>query len=492
MMKVVVLLLFLASSIAPGAAVAQLADEPVISPKLEYGTGTPSSVLNGAFLAYASGAVEGAYYYLLATDNYLAAGSWHPPGECSYFDTVTGTTRTMTEQVIGYRGDNTFGFLQSTNPAFTRFRTVSPCFDGRFGEPTEQQHRTVAYGGGSTVPVPSAGKVYEVVNRTRIRKTPTSTSPYELASTGDQWPAGDFDQIFLGAQDSLAAALAKATSSSGTCSGQANPPANQTCTPAFVWATTPLVKITDNLIDSDGQAKTFTAVPPLLAAYDATVSSLPIFAGSASLSPVMFGFMEFDAICTLWNTSTSSPVCLQGGIGPYRLAAVVVTDASTTIRPSLARLYFKKGSAWVPMNADGTFPQVPDNFAPLFAMADYSDVKYDPLAATWKLWGSEEDLTSTGGCADSFTPSKGSHLAYANLASPTYAKTALWGSRNAFGRGNPIAHYVHSAACNCTREFIFYSSTDYACYNVPAWQGGYSPFLGFEVLVRRTLDGPPN
>ncbi len=490
-MKKTILASSLLACFAASAALAQPAvDEPVISPKLEFGTNTPGSVLNGSFVAYASGAVEGSYYYMLATDNYLAGGSWHPPGECFYLDTVTGTTRTITEQVIGYRGDNAFAFLQSTNPAFTRFRTVSPCFDGRFGEPTEQQHRTVAYGGGSTVPVPSLGKVYEVVNRTRIRKTPTSTSPYELASTGDSWAAGDFDEIYLGAQVSLSAALAKATSSSGQCKGELNPPASQTCTPAFVWSTTPLVKITDNLIDTDGQAKTFTALPPLLAPYDATAASLPMFAGSSSLSPVMFGFMEFDQICSSWTTG-SPPSCLQG-TGPYRLAAVIVTDVALPVRPSQARLYFKKGSSWVPMNSNGTFPQIPDNVAPQFGMGDYSDVKYDPLAATWKLWGSEPDTTVTTGCADSFTPTSGARLAYANLASAPYVKTTLWPSRNGFGRTSPIAHYVYSPACNCTREFIFYSSTDYACYNVPAWQTAYSPFLGYEVLVRRTLDGPPN
>jgi len=493
----------LVSLLVPAGAAAQVVTPPpVISPLIEYGTAL-NAILGGSFVAYASGAVEDVYYNLLATNNYLAAGS-HPSGECYYFDSVKNLNHSITEQVVGYRGSNTFAVLHSTSPAFTRLRTVSPCFNGSSGELTEQQHRTGAYGGGSTVVMSPAsstpGKAYETVNRTRIRWTPTSTSPYELASTGAEWQAGDFDQIFIGARESLYAALNTTTSTSGVCRGELNPPAAETCSSAFVWKLAPLVKITDNLVDPvDGQLKTFTALPPLLAEYDtSTVPSLPLFSNLSVLLPVvpkLFGFMEFGSICTAWGTPNPSgvPPCLNPGF-PSRLAAVIVADTSSTTRPTQARLYYKKGASWVGMNADGTFPSVPDDFAPSFGMGDYSDVKFDPLTSTWKLWGSEVESVTTTGCNDDkFTPTSGSRLAYVNLA--TYAKTTLWGTVNGSGRMAPIAHYVFSSACNCQREFIFYSSTDYVCYNVPRWndKNAPTPFSrGLEVVVRRTLDGPPN
>lgn len=466
-------------------ALAQEIDDPIISPRLEY---APASGLRGVFFAYASGAVEGSYYYMLPTNNYV----YHlpttalPKGECRYYDLVYGVERRISEQVVGYRGENTFAFLQSTNPAFTRFRTVSPCFDGSLGEETEQQHRTFAYGAGTTVVSTVKGKVYLTVNRTRIRKRPDSTSPYELFSNGAEWFSGDFDQIFVGARETLNAAMNTTTSSSDLCRGQLNPPASEKCTPAFAWKTTPIVRITDGLVDPvDGQVKTFTALPPLLAEVNTTTGSLPIFSGINSLGAVLFGFMEFGHICVAWNTTQSPPVCTQPGF-PTRLAAVYLTDTSTSVRPSSARLHFKKGSQWIAMNADGTFPTVPDDFASTLGVYSLSDIKYNPITSTWNVWTDETFSTTatTPGCEDPSTTATGSRLAFINLM--TYAKTVFWPSRNDGGRRNALAHYVFSPACNCMREFIFYSSTDHPCYNFQTSD------RGSEILVRRWLDGAPN
>jgi hypothetical protein len=434
--------------------------------------------------------VEGSYYYMLPTNAYVNSSPANalPNGECRYFDTVDGVERRIGEQVVGYRGDNTFAFLQSTNPTFTRFRTVSPCFDGSSGEQTEQQHRTFAYGAGSTVVSAAKGKVYLTVNRTRRQKRPDSTSPYELASNGAEWIAGDFDQIFIGAKETLSGTLNTPTSSSTLCRGQLNPPASEKCTPAFLWKLSPIVRITDNLLDPvDGQFKTFSALPPLLAEVNTATTSLPIFSGIGSQGAVLFGFMEFGPICTSWNTAQSPPVCTTQYPHPLpaRLAAVFLADASTGVRPTAARLYFKKGSSWVPMNADGTFPSVPDDFSGTLRLNAISDVKFDPIKSIWNLL-SEEWFTPdamTPGCTDS-TPTIGSRLVKVNLA--TYAKETFWPSKNESGRTHPLAHYVFAPACNCLREFIFYSSTDYACYNLSTTGRAH------EVVVRRRLDGAPS
>lgn len=476
-------------SVAAGAS-AQEIDEAIISPRFEY---PPELVLEGAFVAYASGAVEGGYYYMLPTNNYLStlpAGAV-PKGECRYFDTVAGIERRISEQVIGYRGDNTFDFFQSTNPAFTRFRTVSPCFDGRFGEETEQQHRTAAYGAGSTVVSAVKGKAYLTVNRTRFRTRPDSTSPYELASNGAEWQAGDFDQIFIGAKETLSAAMNTPTSTSMICRGQLNPPPSENCTPAFVWKFNPLVRITDGLVDPvDGQVKTFTALPPHLAEVNAATGSLPIFSGISSLGALLFGFMEFGHICVAWDTTQSKPLCTQPGL-PSRIAAVFLTDTSTGVRPFSARLHFKKGSSWIPMNDNGTFPAVPDDFGSTLGIYSLNDVKFNPIHSTWNAWTEEIINTdaSTPGCEDPFSDGWGTRLVFVNLA--TYAKTAFWPSRNGSGRITPVAHYVFSPSCNCLRQFIFYTTTDYPCYNLPKWQKAFGP-LGSEVVVRRYLDGAPN
>ncbi|HVG07149.1 MAG TPA: hypothetical protein VNM67_05545 [Thermoanaerobaculia bacterium] len=469
---------------------AQEIDEAIISPRFEYG---PAYMLNGAFSAYASGAVEGSYYYMLSTNGYLSGSpaTALPNGECRYYDDVDKVQRAIREEVVGYRGNNTFAFFQSANPAFTRFRTVSPCFDGRSGEQTEQQHRTFAYGAGSTVVSAVKGKAYLTVNRTRIRKRPDSTSPYELSSTGAEWQTGDFDQIFIGAKETLSAAMNTPTSTSTLCRGQVNPPANETCTSAFVWKLTPLVRITDGLVDPvDGQTKTFSALPPLLAEINTATESLPIFSGIGSQGAVLFGFMEFGHICVAWDMAQTPPRCTQPGF-PGRLAAVFLTDTSTTVRPSSARLHFKKGNSWIPMNADGTFPTVPDDLSGMIGLNSISDVKFNPINSTWNAWTDESIPTdaTTAGCEDSFSPGRGRRLAFVNLA--TYVKTTFWPSRNESGRGNPIGHYVFSPTCNCLREFVFYSSTDYACYTLPAWQTSFTS-LGSEVVVRRWLDGAPS
>lgn len=480
---------FVLFCVAAGA-LAQEIDEAIISPRYDY---APASMLRGTFTAYATGAVEGSYYYMLSTNSYVypLPATALPNGECRYVDPVTQQETRIGEQVVGYRGTNTFTVLQSTNPRFTRLRTVSPCFDGSSGEQTEQQHRTMAYGAGSTVVSALKGKAYLTVNRTRNRKIPGSTLPYEQFSNGFEWESGDFDQIFIGAQGTLSAALNTATSSSTQCRGQLNPPASEKCTPAFLWKLTPLVRITDGLVDPvDNQVKTFTALPPLLAEVNTATQNLPIFSGINTMGALMFGFMEFGHICVAWDTTQSPPVCTQPGF-PSRLAAVFLTDTSTTVRPTSARLYFKKGSSWIPMNADGTFPTVPDDFASTLGIYSMSDVKFNPINSTWNVWTEEyipTDDATMPGCADPFSPGQGSRLAFVNLT--TYAKTFFWTSRNSSGRTSPLAHYVFAPACNCLREFIFYSSTDYVCYKMPA-EWAQLP-RGEEVVVRRTLDGPPN
>jgi hypothetical protein len=473
----VVVLLWVAAG-----ALAQEIDEPIISPRFEY-----ADMRRGIFAAYASGAAEGNYYYMLPTNAYSEEPtSALPKGTCRYNDLVSGNLVSINEQVVGYRGDNTFAFLQSTNPRFTRFRTVSPCFTGRSGEESEQQHRTFAYGAGSTVVSTIKSKVYLTVNRTRFRNNPgTSTSPYELASTGAEWQTGDFDQIFIGAQTSLNNVVSAPTSTSGFCLGDPNPPASETCNAAFAWKLVPIVRITDGLVDPvDGRVKTFTALPPLLAEVNAATQNLPIFSGISS-GAVLFGFMEFGHICVTWDTTKNPPRCTEHGF-PSRLAAVFLTDTSTTIRPSGARLHFKKGNQWIAMNADGTFPVVPDDFASTLGVFSLSDIKFNPINSTWNVWTDETILTdaTTPGCADPESPTTGSRLVSVNLT--TYAKTAFWPSQNIGGRRHALAHYVLAPACNCLREFIFYSSGDYACYHLNASS------QGSEVLVRRRLDGPPN
>lgn len=461
-------------------------DEAIISPRFDY---APAGNRQAAFTAYATGAVEGSHYYMLPTNAYVAAkpDSALPNGECRYFDTVDGSEERIDEQVVGYRGDNTFAFLQSTNPAFTRFRTVSPCFDGRFGEETEQQHRTAAYGAGSTVVSAAKGKVYLTVNRTRKRNRPGSTDPNEQYSNGFEWFSGDFDQILIGAKETLNAAMNTTTSSSGLCRGEINPSASEKCNPAFAWKTIPLVRITDGLVDpSDGQVKTFSALPPLLAEVNSFTATLPIFSGIGAHGALLFGFMEFGHTCVTWDTTQGALRCIQTGF-PDRLAAVFLTDTSTTVRPTSARLFFKKGNSWVPMNSDGTFPTVPDDVAGTLGdprLSGISDVKFNPINSTWNVWGDEtfDTNSTTPGCEDSGSATKGSRLVQVNLA--TYSRTTFWPSRNFSGRRHPLGHYVFSSACNCLREFIFYSSTDYQCYN--------STVPGGEIVVRRRLDGAPN
>jgi hypothetical protein len=475
--------IFLFLLLAGFVAGAQEIDEPVASARLEGGT----TSRNGAFNAYATGAVEGNNYYLITTNSYFGIPN-QPPGECRYFDAFLGTDRRIGEKVVGYEGDNTFAFLQGPNPGFTRLRVASPCFDGRYGEPTEQDHRTVAYGGGSLVYSPTKSKYYLSVNRTRIRKTPSSTDPAELASSGTNWNSGDFDQIFFGAYASIDNALHRPTSSSQICRGELSPPASETCTPSLAWNWVPLVQITDGLVDPvDGMTKTFTALPPLLAAYDASVESLSIFNGIGARGAVLFGFMEFGHICTSWNASTTPPTCTSPGF-PNRLAAVYLSDTGG-IRPTGARLHFKQGSNWIAMNRGGTFPSVPDNFSSLFPMAGYADVKFNPITSKWRIWGSRRlNSPPASGCADSHS-TYGAALSFADISGGSVVE--FWPTQNGFGRSSAHAHYVFAPACSCTREFIFYSSTDWACYNDPKYNTSSNPLIGFEVAVRRWLDGPP-
>ncbi len=65
---------------AAAGAFAQEIDEAIISPRFEY-TAEPRK---GVFIAYASGAVEGSYYYMLPTNAYVnsSPASALPNGEC--------------------------------------------------------------------------------------------------------------------------------------------------------------------------------------------------------------------------------------------------------------------------------------------------------------------------------------------------------------------------------------------------------------------------
>ncbi len=483
-MKKITLLLISVLLAGRADAVPPEIDEPIASGRLEGG----ASSRNGAFTSWGTGAVDGSNYYILSTNVYFGLVS-RPPGICRYFDSVLGEDRSIGENVVGYEGANDFSFLQSANPQFTRLRIASPCFDGRFGEPTEQAHRTHAYGGGALVYSPVKSKYYFTVNRTRGRRVPGSTDPAELASTGTTWASGDFDQIFIGAYSSIDSPLHRPISSSGTCRGELQPPFSETCTPTLAWNWVPLVQLTEDLQDpADGQLKTFSALPPLLAAYDSSVESLPIFAGIGARGAVLFGFMEFGNICHEWDTSTKIPTCLSGGL-PSRLAAVYLTDTGG-LRPTGARLHFKSGSSWIPMNKDGTFPVVPDSFRSQFPMGDYSAVKYSPLTSSWRLWGSQSVANPTSGCEEVYQTERGSSLAYADLSGGPMVE--FWASLNSFGRTAPHPHYVYAPACNCSREFIFYTSTDWACYNDPRYNTSGNPFIGWEVTVRRWLDGPPS
>lgn len=449
-----------------GQAAAQPEIDPaVISPQYE-ATGA-DALLKGIYVQYRSGGVDGSHFYLLPTNIVLDTAAL-PPGVCKY---ATGAgLKTIYEHVTIYRGSNTFGAFQTGTP-FTRFRVVSPCFDGRFGEVTEQDHRTHAYGGGTAVFSPVKSKFYTTVNRTR-------TQPGVPGSTGGTWSVGDFDEMFIGARTSLATAATTPSSTSGQCRGQANPPPEHTCNPAFDWKTTPMVKITGSLMDPvDGQLRTFTAVPPQLAAYNTSVAALPMFQGAQALSPVLFGLMEFGSL----NDS-----------GPTRLAAVLVTDSSTTVRPSQARLYFKRGSSWIPMNTNGTFPSVPDNMRSIFGINNFAitDLKFSPVVSRWRIWGAAANSESVVGCDDQ-TPG-GASLAFIDLHDNS--RIDFWGSQNVLGRFTSLAHYVFSGACNCMREFIFYTSVDQACYNHPQWHQytGIERWRGMETAVRRWLDGPPD
>lgn len=104
---------------------AQEIDEAVVSPRFDY---APASGTRGSFSAYATGAVEGSYDYLLTTNTYISSdpASAFPNGQCSYFDTVTQQEKRIGEQIVGYRGTNSFNFFQSADPRFTRFRTSPP------------------------------------------------------------------------------------------------------------------------------------------------------------------------------------------------------------------------------------------------------------------------------------------------------------------------------------------------------------------------------
>jgi len=276
-------------------------------------------------------------------------------------------------------------------------------------------------------------------------------------STGTSWSAGDFDQIFIGAKDSLQTAVNTDVAS-----------------PAFAWRLSPFLQYTANLTDpTNGMAADFTWLPPILAAYDSSVASLPIFAGHTVPSPVLWGFMEFGPVAGL----------------PNRLAAVLVTDTSTTVRPTATSLYYKSGGTWRAVNANGTFPTVPDDVsAGLGGSFDISDLRLDPLVGKWKLWGAEFTSGATAGCDDGQTGDQ--QLVYVQL--DTLQRTALWPSRNALGRMTAMAHYAFAPACNCTREFILYSSTDRACFDYFSHWSTISRWWGFEVLIRRRLDGPPS
>ena len=454
--KAITLTVLLALAVARlGAALTY--DHAVISPYIE----KPSSPLDYIFTSYASGAAEGSNYYLFTTNitGYVTSPRNYP-GECVYYWPEIAQDKEIAEDVVMYRGTNTSAAFNAGTP-FTALRTATPCFDGRFGEVSEQANRTWAYGGGDTDISTIKNKAYIVVNRVRGRYLPASHS-----ITGGDWSMGDFREVFIGAKETLAAAASVAVGASGRCRGEAVPPTNPDyCLyDAFAWNPSPLVQI--STIGTD----TYSTTTPVLAEVNAATPSLPMFTNLPA-GTILFGFMRFGR--------------LQDG--PSRIAAVAITDSSTTTRPSNAVLYYRVGSSFVPATG-GTMSTLPDDqSAALGYPLDVHDVEWDPNVGNWFLYTRRANSLTTSGCNDGVA-ANGVEFVKINLA--TLAGTGFWPSQNALGRFTIDAHFIGSD------EFILYSSTDRRC--ISGSPAGYTTDTGInqwrsmEILVRNRSLGPPN
>ncbi|MDX1998224.1 MAG: hypothetical protein SF066_10940 [Thermoanaerobaculia bacterium] len=432
----------------------------VYSPYIE----KPSNPKHYIFTQYAGGAPEGSYYYALPT-NYVSQQRNYV-GECVHYNAALGRDLEIQENVVMYRGTNTVAALNAGTD-FTAVRIAAPCFDGRSGEVSEQANITASYGGGDLNWSAAKNKFYVLMNRTRGRIITGTNGQPEF--TCCSWAAGDFTEVFIGAKETLASAASAPTSPSTRCRGHIVPTSDpEYCaSQAFAWKLAPLVK------KSVIGGVTYTTLTPVVSEVNAATASLPIFQ-NLPVGSVLFGFMRFG-------------VGASGGF-PDRIAAVAITDSSTTTRPTAAVLYYKVGSAWVAATG-GTMPSVPTNFASsLPGMSvpggDINDLEWDPVLAKWFLYGTRGVTNPTTGCNDGAAATGGELVKVDLLASPP-ALAGFWPSKNELGRLSADAYFLGG------QEFIFYSSTDNRCATDPTYQTTRDWF-GMEVIVRNKATGAPN
>lgn len=440
------------------AAAAQY-DTGVISPFIE----KPSSPTDYVFTNYAGGAAEGSYYYQFPTNitGYITSPRNYT-GECIYSwpELTTLSPKEIAEDVIIYRGTNTAAAFDSGS-AFTAMRTASPCFDGRFGEVSEATNHTWSYGGGEVDYVSSKSKYYILVNRVRGRIVSGSLQ------AGD-WTAGDFNEVYIGAKDTLNGAATTPAGTSGHCRGEAVPTTDPDYCASFpfAWKVSPLVKL--STIGGVG----YETLTPIVGAVNAATSSISVFNNLPS-GAVLFGFMPFG---------------LQSQ-GPNKAAAVAIVDTSSTIRPTAAVLYYRSGGVYVAATS-GVMSQVPDDVSTTALSgltSSLNDLEYDPNVSTWFAYGTHA-VSTTAGCNDG-TPGTGNEFVKKNLV--TGANANFWASQNDLGRFTIDSHFVGNV------EYISYSSTDKRCVDTPmAYQAdsgmGLNQWRSMEIMVRKQSLGAPN
>lgn len=428
-------------------------DPGVISPYIE----KPANPLAYVFTSYEGGAAEGSFYYHFPTNiTGFFSSDRNYKGECVYYWPEFGTDKEIAEDVILYRGADTTTAFNNDTP-FTAMRVATPCFDGRFGEVSEQANRTWAYGGGDVDYVSSKSKYYILVNRVRGRNVNGQLE------AGD-WFAGDFREVFIGAKESLASAASVGVGPSGRCRGEAvatNHP--DYCTfDAFAWKVNPLIQI------SNINGVNYETLTPIVAQVNAATSQLSLF-NNLPIGTVLFGFMPFG----------------QQNVFPNRTAAVAITDSSGTVRPSNAVLYYRSGGVYVAAT-NGIMTQVPDDVtASLGSPASLNDLEYDPVLSAWFVYGTR-GVSTTAGCNDG-SPGQGVEFLKRNLA--TGAVTGFWGSQNNLGRFTIDAHFIG------TNEYILYASTDRRCVNDSMGyqtDTGLNQWRSMEIMVRDRALGPPN
>lgn len=426
-------------------------DRGVISPYIE----KPSNPLDYIFTTYAGGAADGSYYYHFPTNitGYFSSGRNYK-GECVYYWPEANSDKEISEDVVIYRGNNSAAAFNN-GTAFTAMRTATPCFDGRWGEVSEQANRTWAYGGGDVNYVAFSAKYYILVNRVRARWV-------NGAPEAGDWFKGDFREVFIGAKDSLTAAASVGAGTSGRCRGEAVSATHpEYCAhDAFAWKWNPLIEI------STINGVTYETLTPIVAAPNAATSQLIWFNNMPS-GTVLFGFMPFG----------------RADDFPNRTAAVAITDPTGIIRPQNAVLYYRSGGVYVPAT-NGVMTQVPDDVtASLGFSTGMTDLEYDPVLADWFIYGTRS-VSTNAGCNDG-SPGQGAEFLKRNLA--TGAVTGFWASQNDLGRFTIDAHFIGSD------EFILYSSTDRRCVNDPiGYQAdtGLGKWRSMEIMVRNRTFAP--